>query len=327
MVKQRFIIEMGDVMKERIRNNKFVTVIIVLAILNTFTSWFLFINLVLYQFSGLPAELEKIAEKEIAAEQNQPESDITIEYTPGKKYDGFSVLEVEKIKDVRSPFSTPPTVSAMYEQEEREYRENLEALQELLDKKKAEDEAYQNFDIKDGEKEAGREEKILGIPVYSNKGEYIETKESKSSGDENSYSKKEIEVVGSALTQETGRDIPLEWLVGIAEHTSNYQSNLKTTDGDGVIRRGLMQYQENAAIFVKEELSNSVHNSELDYNMTYNLDIAARYLSYLAEKKADPHFVFTTYWLGEEGAENVRNQNGSYRTDFSENIIELINSY
>lgn len=255
-------------------------------------------------------------------ETEQPSSEEELPTTQIR--DGFSTTDINTLNEIRNPFLNSPLITESYLEQTKIHEDNVEMIKKEIESlERAAEAIEQGGGFSFGTISAND----ALIPVYTSEGNYSksETYSGRVSTDVQ-VTKEELETIAIAVSTKSSLDVPVEWLNSIVAISSHYYADLITTDEDGTLRSGLSQYREQAASYVKENLANGYHNADLNTNPTYNVEIALRYLDYLNKKDSDLHYVFTSYWLGESTAEDVKQKSGSYETDFSKDVILYLKS-
>lgn len=278
-----------------------------------------------------------------------------------KEKETLTTEELNLLISSRDPFGIAPVVFKQYEEQEKVYNERIDALKSKIDQLLHEEEnpnqnyndssdngqtnsetSYDDNSSDSGTSSSTTDEDTTNQPtngdwtkpMYSNNGKYIipSTDDADNNGSDNSseiqvkLTEEEVETIATEITTKDRRTVPKEWIIALAKLTSDFQPELSTTDNYDVTRKGLTQYRADKARFIQENLGGYYRPSQ-DFNATNNINLSAHYLYFLREINDDPHFIFTTYWFGETIANAIKDETGSYETDFSLDILQLISNH
>lgn len=245
---------------------------------------------------------------------NEPNEDVlkNNENDASKKEKVLKILTTDELHSIpsgRNPFGTAPIVDLSFEEKETSYQRKVEDIQHK----------YEQL-IRDREQAAQQEGNNSSTVTDNNTEDTTETNDTEKKTDTVKINRLDkIEAISLAKGKAKKYQIPAEWIISIIEETSEYQTELIETK-DNVTRTGIMQIRDDKAKFVMESLGR-YYQPSLTLNSTMNIEMGAWYLSYLSQVNSDTHYVFTSYYHGENFAKTLHSSQANYQTMFSEDIL------
>lgn len=119
-----------------------------------------------------------------------------------------------------------------------------------------------------------------------------------------------------------------QWAKAIIQAESNYDQNAINENKDtlGVVTsvdKGLMQINSKTAPWIAKKLE-LPYTEDMELGPKINIEMGIFYLNYLKNISSDLDFIFTAYNRGPSGANNYKEQNGTYVSDYSTKIKQLL---
>lgn len=231
----------------------------------------------------------------------------------------YTDSELKELGKKRDPFSIQKKIVEMAMAMEKEYQANVLRL-----------EAEKNKGNSD--KEEGNEEGEVGegdnlVEGKTDEGNDNEKPEEELDNPPKILTKEELQGTVVGMSKKYG--VPQSWVYAVIDIGSKYDMNKvnenKNVDGGTLsYDRGLMQINSKTSPWIAKQLTMQ-YEVGMEFDPEVNIEMGVYYLKYLREILDDEDFIFTAYNRGATGANKYKEMNGTYESEYSIAIKELIN--
>lgn len=252
-------------------------------------------------------------------------TDIDGEQSVAKETMNLTKEQIKSIEKSRDPFDSAPIVREGYEVRDKEFNE-LKAKIEKRIEEMTEEEERKNA------KKSGTEYVKPEVPFEERVKEEIEKiingEKAKGTAKNGSTVKKEKveaytkdeDILAIVKEQSQKYGVSEDIILSIIGSKTSKDGTLELKDSDGTYNRGLMQINTTTSKWLAG-LMNEPYKDGMEFDNETNIRMGTYFLSRLQKENDDPHYMLTAYYVGTDGAEEIKKATGGYISDYSKIVM------